>query len=484
MRMQAFGFALVALAATAAVAAEDAPWNHLETVWDAKAELQFRLSPLLDQGLMLVLNHTPDPDANPLHDPGPPTPELSLLDLADGKAKWTLPTGLDVNCVALAGDLIVLTTHAVRTEDAAIVAAVRVTDGEVVWQLPLQDRLDCAGDSRSDGRLDDIWGHWTPIRSIGGGLVVAGDRVFLKVGQRVFCLARGSGEALWGTDVGYGLGAPLSPCGSLLLAATGDQGVRALDQQTGKIVWTTPVNTVNRVYPFGDPIYIGTRDGWFGRIDPATGAPMWQAPTGTTAPEYAEASAGKIALYLNDSVQILDAATGASDFTAPTAGVNSARSEDAIYYCPPTVQGARTGEIVAVGVADHREKWRLPIDVPGAILRHVAGNLLMIWASEVRALRPADGSLLWEWHGPTSGGYIAADSLTVDGNRICFSTEARLVGFDSQTGGCFLDASHAFSQGRVLWVHLRGDRVSVSDPLFGGETRPNLTNVRPTRVEE
>ena len=485
MRVPAFGFALTALVAGAATG-EDSPWNHLETVWEAKAELQFTLAPLLDQGLMPVLNHVPDP----AH-PGPGTPQLSLLDLEAGTAKWTIPTGSDVECMVSAGDLIVLATSGTGAAEPAMVAACRVADGEVVWRLPLEARLDCGADQDPASRQRNGYEDWARTPGIGGGLVAEGDRVFLKEGQRVFCLARESGNVLWGTDVGFSLSAPLTPCGKLLLAANTGQGLHALDQQTGGILWTAPIDNTMRIYSLGDPIYIETHDYWFGRLDPATGAPMWQINVGSPGLMSADPVADKLILRSLDSVWILDAATGAEELKAPTsAGYASAFSDDTLYYCLPTAAGAHPTELVAVGIADHRERWRVPLDAAPDSLHHIAGNLLVSWTSfDIGALRPADGSVFWEWHGQIAGGCIDDRSLTGEGNRIYFHTTDRVIGFDSETGKRFLDAPGAFYQRTTTgafgprpmpWMRLRGDSLCMRDLTDNEEC---LMSVRLTRVE-
>lgn len=461
--------AALALVAAPSLAARIDLWDSTETVWKTPAELQFELAPLLDQGLMPVLNHVADGEAWRGR-----RPELSLLDLAAGTPKWTVPTGSDVNSMAAAGDLMVLTTAGIAAVEPAIVGACRVSDGEVVWQMPLEANLDTGGDLSPVFRQIRWFGdRWARSQGIGGGVAVEGDRVFLKVGERAFCLSRQTGEPLWGTDVGFSLAAPLTPCGKLLLAAIQFHGLRALDQETGDILWSTPIDKISRIYAFEDAIYVATSDGWFGRLDPTNGAPMWQVPGASTFVQFAMPIGDKIVLRVPDRVWILDATTGAEELNAATAQECSAVSEETLYYSPTVQPGTQAVEIVAVSVADHAEKWRIPLDGQPSCLRWLAGNLLIISASDIWGLRPDDGSLAWEWHVPMGGGFIDPDTLAGEGNRVYFRAFKWLAGFDTETGACFLEApGDVFF---VHWMRLEGDNLSMHD---GKQAAAEFINVR------
>jgi outer membrane protein assembly factor BamB len=453
---------------------DDPPADAVEQVWRAKAELQFELQPLLDQGLMPIVNRAPAPDGG-----GWPTPQLTLFDLNEGKARWTLPTDTEVTSMTASESIIFLATAGLPGQKAPLVGACQVSDGTLLWQQALNASPDCGGDLTPVFRQIRWFGdRWALSQGIGGGVVIEADRVFLKIGNDAFCLNARTGEPIWQTPVGFTLATPLTPCGKLLLAPIRFQGLMALDKETGAVAWSTPIDKISRVYALGDRIYCGTNDGYFGRLDPVTGDVMWQVEGASTFIQAAIPVGEKVVLRVPDTVWILDAATGATDLKVTTSGDGSTISDDSLFYTPPAAQGEAV-QLVAVSVADSQEKWRADVDGVPSCLRWAGGNVIALQPMHAFGYDPNDGHRVWEFHPQGASGFIDADTVAGEDSTVWFHTAEQLIGFNTKSGACLLEASGKFFH--VNWMRQRSGNLCFFDGMPGDTS---LTSVKLVHTEQ
>ncbi len=430
--------------------------DQVEKVWESPAELTFELQVLLEKGLMPILNHVPGEGRF-----GGRIPQLSLLDMNAGTLRWTIDTGSDVSSMTATddGEVLLLTTAGIAAVEQAMVAAVSAADGAVLWQLPLEERLDCGGDLTPVFRQIRWFGdRWAKSQGIGGGVCVVGERVFLKVGENAFCLDAHSGEVLWQTPVGFSLAAPLTPCGKILLGAVMFRGLMAIDMETGESLWSTEIGGIARIYALGEGVYCSTGDGFFGRLDAETGEPLWQTEGGSTFIQFAFLVAGRIVLYTPTHTWIIDPETGTVEFSVETTDQGSTFSGDTLFYCPKAAEG-EGHSVVAVRIADHERTWSVGLTAAPHSLHHVGETLLVVSMSEMQALRPSSGELYWSWPVPMGGGYIDENTIAADDTRIYFRAFSWLVGFETASGLGFLEAPGDFFF--VGWMRLRGDNLCL-----------------------
>jgi hypothetical protein len=161
----------------------------------------------------------------------------------------------------LAGDPVtVLGTIVAAARDGAI-AALRPSDGEVVWKATVDAPL--------------IVGPATD-----------GTMVFLATAAgRVLSLKGGDGLPAWSADLASGPAAPIRVIGRRLLVGTLDGTLHSIDTETGKIEarQDLPGRPSTAPEPAPGAILIGTDHGVVLALDETTLAPLWRHSTRTGA---------------------------------------------------------------------------------------------------------------------------------------------------------------------------------------------------------
>ena len=240
--------------------------------------------------------------------------------------------------------------------------------------------------------------------------VVASGRVFVSVGNPnagapgagVLCLDAATGRQIWKAESTHGdIRGPVSVHGGRVFAVTGDSHVAAWDADSGRLLWSQPMNAA---YEQGRPLAINntppvpTR---FGLL-----VSDWQKPQ-----------------YLLDyatgqQTQQLAADTG---YYASFATV----SDDLLY-------SVRRGGGVALSLPDGQEKFRF--DEPSRSTSApivVDGKLIYSGSSGVRVRDAGTGELIWQ-KSVLNAGYGNAVPVVWDDQLIINGTDLILV--DLQTG--------------------------------------------------
>jgi eukaryotic-like serine/threonine-protein kinase len=286
--------------------------------------------------------------------------------------QWTFHAGGGVrSAVAVSGDLVLFSS------DDGVLHAVALSDGVEQWSFtgprPLRSPLAINGRvyisdgqgfihafNLADGRL--VWTSEAPVAGP-SELGLLDDSLFVGTADGfVVSLQLSSGAERWRTKVspaGLAVHAPAAADG-LLVTATDDLEVTALDPENGEVRWSTTAGTEMIGTPIvaGGSVYIGAG------LDQATG-----------------------------SMVALDAATG----------VERWRVDEPV--SSPTISGGTgyassgTGAIMALNLVTGDELWRT--NLRGTIRAPaVAGDVVYVAADDaqtIAALDAATGGVLWTY---------------------------------------------------------------------------------------
>ena len=120
-----------------------------------------------------------------------------------------------------------------------------------------------AGNGHSGRLMQPLWvTHSGSVHVLHNSPVIAGGRVFVSVGSPnagtpgagVLCLDAATGKRLWKADSPRGdIRSPVSVHNSVVYAITGEGWIAAHDAETGRLLWSKPMN---RVYRDGRPLAI------------------------------------------------------------------------------------------------------------------------------------------------------------------------------------------------------------------------------------
>jgi outer membrane protein assembly factor BamB len=179
---------------------------------------------------------------------------------------------------------------------------------------------------------------------------------------------------LWNAHVGGGekhLGAQQAPVvdGGRVYAAAVSGGVRALDLQTGRVVWTYASDSRLSGGPgVGEGlVVVGGLEGEVIALDAATGAEKWRAKVGNEVIAAPAVGQGRVFVRSNDGrVTAFDAATGERrwfwNHDLPSLSV---RGNDAPALGPGVLfVGNDDGTVAMLAMDDGRPLWEVPIAQP------------------------------------------------------------------------------------------------------------------------
>jgi outer membrane protein assembly factor BamB len=286
--------------------------------------------------------------------------------------QWTFRAGGGVTAnVSVSGDL------ALFSSDDGVLHAVSLADGVERWSfigpppmhgpLAIDGRVYAADGQGflhafdlSDGRL-----LWTSEGSVQGpsDLAILEGHLYVGTGEGVLvAFDADNGRERWRVPVspaGVSIKAPAASSG-LLVTASDDRQLTALDPDTGEVRWTSSVgnDTVGTPIVHNDVVYLGASpeagNGMLVALDAATGTERWRIDENLLAPS------------------IIDGV----GYTAGSGGA-----------------------VVAIDLASGRELWRTPFQ--GTVRSPaVAGNVVYITADDARqlaALDRATGGVLWTY---------------------------------------------------------------------------------------
>lgn len=285
--------------------------------------------------------------------------------------------------------------------------AFNLTTGDPTWQTQLGERIIGgpavggnlvfvgAGETVFALRTNDGAVAWQ--RGVPGPVrappVFDGDRVYVAAGMTLLALRPDNGEQRWAVATGGLIQAGPTRAGDLLFFGAWDNTLRALNRDTGAVVWTM-AGASNHYY------------------SPGAGArPLVEENT-----LLVSAAPGRNA----PGIWALDPATGKVRWTAGAAAgyCNLAGSGD---FC---ILATLSGELQALKVADGAVVWRTPLGEPvvgGSIA--IAGDTgyTITLGGVLWAFRVADGQALWR--APLGDGDWFSPLTLVDDWLVAASTD-------------------------------------------------------------
>lgn len=279
-------------------------------------------------------------------------------------------------------------SHNVYTVDAeGVVKAYKLADGEIVWKKKVKPLNRKAKDNSMSG----------------AGIAVKGNKVFVTTGfGQVFALNKIDGNIVWNQDIKSPIRIAPTVDGDLVIVQSLDNGIFALNENTGKEMWkdkleeeaTTMIGGGAPAYSAGkDLVLAGFSNGQIQAYKASTGTPLWS--------EWVVSSTSTESL---------------SDITAIKA--NPIIDNDIAYVV------GYNGPMVAIDIRTGAKVWQREISASSQ--PWLAGNFLFVLTedSDLVAINKQDGKIVWTTIIPyanddeklgvfTSGPLLANDALLV-----------------------------------------------------------------------
>jgi len=250
---------------------------------------------------------------------------------------------------------------------AGQVLALDAERGEVVWQYPPPSERSGLGGLFAGGNADQPM----PLGAVYGAPTLVDDLMIVGtyVGKLV-SFETETGLRRWELQVSDDaiIGGVAAREGVLYFGSA-DHRVMAVDLVTGEPIWSSPVETDNRVWgcPAVDDrhVYVGSMDHNVYAIDRHTGSVVWQTDVGGAVPGDVSLANGMVVVgSLDKQVHALDAATG-DPLWSVAAGAwawgEALVTEDIIYV------GDLNGRLHALSVANGAPVWSSEVLLDGTV---------------------------------------------------------------------------------------------------------------------
>lgn len=289
-----------------------------------------------------------------------------------------------------------------------------------------------------------------------------------------------SATRLWSAEIGDGegrLGARQGPvvADGRVYAAAVEGGVRALDLQSGNVIWHFESDLELSGGPgVGDGlVVVGGLDGNVIALDSASGAEKWRAKVNSEVIAAPAIGLGMVFVRSNDGrITAFDAASGERrwfwNHDVPTLSV---RGNDAPVLGPGFVfVGNDDGTVTALSATDGRPLWEQPVaaaegrteldrmaDIDGTPVLDGAVLFASSFKNQTAAIDAPTGRPLWSSdHGGPGRAAVASD-------RVVVTTPAGLVFGLDKTGGSALWQQPGLARRGVTAPAIHGDYALVGD---------------------
>ncbi|GAA0869698.1 hypothetical protein GCM10009116_15340 [Brevundimonas basaltis] len=305
----------------------------------------------------------------------------------------------------------------------ATVTAVDSASGSVAWKVSVKP------DEKEfqRGLLDfNLFGGSSTGGGFGGGVAVGGGKVFIASGYRtVTAVDQGTGAVLWTTPVDVPIhGAPTVSGGRVYVVDVENQ-MLALDVNTGRQVWAyrgipEPARIMRATSPAvtGDTVIAPFSSGELVALRASTGQPVWQQVLSRTSRTSALSEIRDIAgrpvvsrgvvyaISHSGLMSAIDVPTGQPKWQLPVAGVNAPLPVGDVVYLV-----SKTGELTVVNRDSGQVYWTRDLN-EGRVRQE--GGFFGFWD---RTVRPT-------WSGP----------LLASNRLVLVNSDGELVAFDPKTG--------------------------------------------------
>jgi len=251
---------------------------------------------------------------------------------------------------------------------AGQVLALDAEQGEILWQYPpATERSGGLGALFGGGAADQpvALGAVYGIPTLVDDLMIVG-----TYAGKLYAFEAESGLRRWEIQVSDdAIIGGVTAYEGVLYFGSADNRVMAVDLLTGESIWSSPVETGNRVWgrPAVDDryVYVGSMDHNVYAIDRHTGVVVWRTNVGGAVPGDVSLADGLVvAGSLDKQVHALDAATGAPRWRTPAGAWvwgEALVTDGAIYV------GDLDGRLYALSVADGASIWASEVRLDGSV---------------------------------------------------------------------------------------------------------------------
>lgn len=314
-------------------------------------------------------------------------PEFGGIIAGDaGALVWTLETGAESWSTP-----VIARGSAIYGANDGVLRSVNADTGELQWELATDGAI------RSEPLLVD-------------------ETLYVSSDDGSFYAVSLDGELLWSTQIGSGdrgdyffnYGSRAELARDILVVASGDGVVHALELETGEPRWTFDTHgPVQTNIAIGDGLaYVSSDIGTVYGIDLATGEEVWSRSTGAAATTHPAYSDGIVFVGSRSTKLLaLDAATG-SVLWEQKYGSSWVQSGATVVDDTVITGSSDIGEVRAytaeAGFLSWSTKiggwaWGTPVECNGALYTtSMRPERIQPWDVAVHALSAEDGSLLWQ----------------------------------------------------------------------------------------
>ena len=304
----------------------------------------------------------------------------------------------------------------------ATVTAVESTSGAVAWKISVKpDEKEFRRSMFSFGLGGSSTGG-----GFGGGIAVGGGKVFIASGYRtVTAVDQATGAVLWTTPVDVPIHGAPTVSGSRVYVVDVENQMFAFDVNTGQQSWAyrgipEPARLMRASSPAvtGDTVIAPFSSGELVALRASTGQPVWQQVLSRTSRTSALSEIRDIAgrpvisrgiVYAvghSGLMSAIDVRTGQPKWELPVSGVNAPLPVGDVVYVV-----SKAGELTVINRETGQIYWTRDLN-EGRV--HQEGGFLGLWD---RTVRP-------DWSGP----------LLASNRLVLANSEGELVGFDPKTG--------------------------------------------------
>lgn len=254
--------------------------------------------------------------------------------------------------------------------------------------------------------LDRATGRELWRKSLGGAIVgrpvVAGERLLVGAGRKLYALDLGTSQLLWPEPFTTQARIWASPVvgGDKVFVASMDHSIYAVDVATGKFIWGFPTQGALFAPPVleADRLYVGSFDGGLYAVETNQGQPAWPQPFLAggwlwTQPLFSEGNI--IAGTLDNKVYAIDAGGGGVVWERPfdSGPTTAAAAEGRL------ILGFRDGQVLGLDAATGQQRWQFNARSPVQPELLVLGGLVYVATegSIIYAIDASTGVELWEF---------------------------------------------------------------------------------------
>lgn len=282
----------------------------------------------------------------------------------------------------------------------------------------------------------------------GGGVAVGGGKVFVSSGYRtVTAIDQASGAVIWTTPVDVPIHGAPTVSGSRVFVVDVENQIQAFDTTTGRQDWSyrgipEPARIMRASSPAvtGDTVIAPFSSGEVVALRASTGQAVWQQVLSRTSRTSALSEIRDIAgrpvisrgfvyaISHSGVLSSLDVRSGQPRWTLPVAGVNAPLPVGDVVYVV-----SKSGELTVVNRESGQIYWTRDLNV-GRVRQE--GGFLGFWDRTVRPI----------WSGP----------LMASNRLVLTNSDGELVAFDPKTGA------------QTASVQLRGGPVFIAPAAYNG----------------